>query len=645
MGNVLAVDTWGANGLLARSVNSGGTYSHVVYAFDASGNTSQRLDSSGNVLETLLCSAYGSLQSNNPSTDPFRGMGAQSGVQLDSTGLYYLPDGRYYDAGTGAMLSRNPGGGGGGNGYSPFGLNTAPNGTPVNGTPVNGTAPTTPSRLAGSANAANSAGSAPGASALTSAPLLDTLFGVRTAQASGSSPGVSSTKSNTEGSLSGRSGLSAASALDSRSSASALDSLASVSTSAANVSASSPVSMREQLQDALDTRSGSLDNTSSHSVEDVAALGGRRHGRNVCDDPNASDSGDPADTYIPTSGWDELRHAGGGRRAGAMARPFFNYLLDNVPGGGLIPAITGRDTFGCEVEFWDRIESGITGALGLAEVLGPLVGGIFRSLKRGCFVAGTPVQMADGTRKPIEEVKSGDSVQSRDETTGKATVKKVERVTVRQVNEVETIHFAASKNGATLETLVTTREHPFYVEGKGFVPAGSLCIGNAVVTRAGPALIVTSVTFTQGSGVAVYNMTVADTHTYFVGTANGGTWVHNADVCNPLHLPLQNAKSAEAALSKGVLNVRVNSAEEAEAIRKSLIVGQGYRNSTGFTGKEVRNSPELFPDAKMNTYHYDYGDTKHGGMPHMQYHPPDGTIRRIFFPGGGMPIGPNTWSK
>lgn len=109
-GNVQAVDTWGANGLLARSTKSGGVYSHVVYAFDGSGNTSQRLDSSGNVLETLLCSAYGSLQSNNPSSDPFRGLGSQEGVALDSMGLYYLPDGGYYDAATGAMLSRNPGG-------------------------------------------------------------------------------------------------------------------------------------------------------------------------------------------------------------------------------------------------------------------------------------------------------------------------------------------------------------------------------------------------------------------------------------------------------------------------------------------------------------------------------------------------------
>jgi RHS repeat-associated protein len=37
----------------------------------------------------------------------------------------------------------------------------------------------------------------------------------------------------------------------------------------------------------------------------------------------------------------------------------------------------------------------------------------------GCFVAGTPVEMADGTTKPIEDIKVGDAVKSRDLQTGR----------------------------------------------------------------------------------------------------------------------------------------------------------------------------------------------------------------------------------
>ena len=35
-------------------------------------------------------------------------------------------------------------------------------------------------------------------------------------------------------------------------------------------------------------------------------------------------------------------------------------------------------------------------------------------------------------------------------------------------------------------------------------------------------------------GYTVYNLTVADGHTLFVGTTGGGTWVHNAGPCDTL---------------------------------------------------------------------------------------------------------------
>ena len=66
------------------------------------------------------------------------------------------------------------------------------------------------------------------------------------------------------------------------------------------------------------------------------------------------------------------------------------------------------------------------------------------------------------------------------------------------------------------------------VQGVGFVIAGSLALGNAIVTRAGPALTVAKIEWKQGKQpVAVYNFEVEEDHTYFVGSANGGLWVHN----------------------------------------------------------------------------------------------------------------------
>jgi hypothetical protein len=58
-------------------------------------------------------------------------------------------------------------------------------------------------------------------------------------------------------------------------------------------------------------------------------------------------------------------------------------------------------------------------------------------------------------------------------------------------------------------------------EGKGFVPAGQLVIGNAIVTRAGPDAEVVGIEWKEQPN-RVYNFTVEGDHTYFVGTTNGG---------------------------------------------------------------------------------------------------------------------------
>ena len=49
-----------------------------------------------------------------------------------------------------------------------------------------------------------------------------------------------------------------------------------------------------------------------------------------------------------------------------------------------------------------------------------------------CFVAGTLISMADGSFKPIEQIKKGDKVLSRDEKTGKTAAKTIEATTKKQ---------------------------------------------------------------------------------------------------------------------------------------------------------------------------------------------------------------------
>ena len=85
-----------------------------------------------------------------------------------------------------------------------------------------------------------------------------------------------------------------------------------------------------------------------------------------------------------------------------------------------------------------------------------------------------------------------------------------------------TIALADAKTHKLVERITASREHPFYVSGRGFVPAGGLAIGNAIVTRAGPSMVVQSITWNRrAKGFTVYNFAVEDDHSYFVGRSSG----------------------------------------------------------------------------------------------------------------------------
>ncbi len=116
----------------------------------------------------------------------------------------------------------------------------------------------------------------------------------------------------------------------------------------------------------------------------------------------------------------------------------------------------------------------------------------------------------------------GDRVLSRDTLTGHTTGKRVSHLWQHFTDATLALQLPGG------ERIETTAEHPFYVEGAGWRAAQELGIGTSIVTRAGPALAITqraNLTHTARR-VAVYNFTVEDYHTYFVG--HSGVLVHNA---------------------------------------------------------------------------------------------------------------------
>ncbi len=135
-----------------------------------------------------------------------------------------------------------------------------------------------------------------------------------------------------------------------------------------------------------------------------------------------------------------------------------------------------------------------------------------------CFPKGTPIALPNHQFKPIERIRIGDRVMSRDEFTGQTSIQRVVNVFRKHTDDLVRLRLS---NG---ETIRATPEHPFYVFKRGFTPAKLLRAGTLLATLNGhPAKVVKNTLLHQQ--VPVFNFEVENTHTYFVG--HSALWVHN----------------------------------------------------------------------------------------------------------------------
>ncbi len=145
-----------------------------------------------------------------------------------------------------------------------------------------------------------------------------------------------------------------------------------------------------------------------------------------------------------------------------------------------------------------------------------------------CFVAGTPVLMADGTTKPIEEIRPGDMVLSANHLDPEGKTKAARVARFFDNGEKTVVRLVVGE-----QELVCTPERPFYVVGKGWVRADALVEDDLCLNANGE-----RVAFVSREALAearrVYNIEVEGTHTYFVGEGDE-VLAHNA--CGHHYLP------------------------------------------------------------------------------------------------------------
>ena len=129
---------------------------------------------------------------------------------------------------------------------------------------------------------------------------------------------------------------------------------------------------------------------------------------------------------------------------------------------------------------------------------------------QACFLPGTPLLTPNGS-KAIEQFQTGDAILSREERDpdGPIEVKIVEEVFVRH-GRIWHLHVGDQVIGLTAE-------HPLFVKGRGWVPCGSVEIGDALVGHDLKTVTVADL-IDSGEFATVYNLRVSDYHTYFVGS-------------------------------------------------------------------------------------------------------------------------------
>jgi len=141
------------------------------------------------------------------------------------------------------------------------------------------------------------------------------------------------------------------------------------------------------------------------------------------------------------------------------------------------------------------------------------------------FAADTPVLLADGTHKPIADVRVGDRVRTTDPLTNATSEQPVTAVHVNRDTELAdvTVTSGAGRPG----TVETTQHHRFWnATTQRWTDAADLRKGDELRTDSGAAASLADVRTYTGSRT-MYDLTVDTVHTYYVLAGDTAVLVHN----------------------------------------------------------------------------------------------------------------------
>ena len=169
------------------------------------------------------------------------------------------------------------------------------------------------------------------------------------------------------------------------------------------------------------------------------------------------------------------------------------------------------------------------------------------------FAAGTPVLLAGGRHRPIEDVDVGDRTWAADPRTDRAGHRAViDLITGHGAKRLVQVTIDADgRAGDRTATVTATEGHPFWVASEqNWTDAGELAAGDRLTAADGrPVEVIAAKEYTRV--LRVYNLSVADLHTYYVSAGGVDILVHNAP---PQPCRLTSAPNSPAIQSKTVYN-------------------------------------------------------------------------------------------
>ncbi|MEV1062944.1 RHS repeat-associated core domain-containing protein [Streptomyces sp. NPDC050263] len=146
------------------------------------------------------------------------------------------------------------------------------------------------------------------------------------------------------------------------------------------------------------------------------------------------------------------------------------------------------------------------------------------------FTPDTKVLMADGSSKPIKDVKAGDKVLATDPETGETTTQTVTaEILGKGVKHLVKVTIDTDgKKGTKTAEVTATDQHPFWVpELADWIDATDLRPGQWLRTGAGTLVQITAVQRWTALDATVHNLTVSVVHTYYVLAGDTPVLVHN----------------------------------------------------------------------------------------------------------------------